>query len=161
VFALHAAGDGAGGVVMTGSGKLGLALVAFTAFGAARGLATARSQDQGSPPAAQSEVPQQQPELPQRVRVAQGVTAGLVVKKVQPKYPGKARENRIQGQVVLHALISNEGDIVSLSAVSGDPLLVKSAVKAVKQWKYKPYLLNGRAVAVDTQILVNFTLSEN
>jgi periplasmic protein TonB len=89
------------------------------------------------------------------------VLRGLLVKKVQPKYPKKARENGIQGQVMLRAIISKDGDVVSLSAVSGDPLLVKSAVEAVKQWKYKPYLLNGRAMVVDTQILVNFTLSRN
>jgi protein TonB len=99
---------------MTGTGKLELVFVVFIAFGAGSGLAGARSQDQGNPPA------------------AQGISVGLLVKRVQPKYPEKARQNRIQGTVVLHALISKEGDIVDLSAVSGDPLLVKSAVKAVK-----------------------------
>jgi periplasmic protein TonB len=93
--------------------------------------------------------------------VVQGVSQGLILKKVQPKYPEKARQNGIQGTVVLRAVISKEGDIVALSAVSGDPLLVKSAVKAVKQWKYKPYMLNRQAVEVDPQILVNFTLSGN
>jgi protein TonB len=137
-----------------------LALAAFVALSAGSGLAIPQSQDQTTAPAVQSEAPQPQAELPQRVRVAQGVR-GLLVKKVQPKYPKKARENGIQGQVMLRAIISKDGDVVSLSAVSGDPLLVKSAVEAVKQWKYKPYLLNGRAMVVDTQILVNFTLSRN
>ena len=138
-----------------------MALAAFVALSAGSGVAIPQSQDQTTAPAVQSEAPQPQAELPQRVRVAQGVTAGLLVKKVQPKYPEKARENGIQGQVMLRAIISKDGDVVSLSAVSGDPLLVKSAVEAVKQWKYKPYLLNGRAMVVDTQILVNFTLSRN
>jgi periplasmic protein TonB len=100
-------------------------------------------------------------QAPQRVRVSQGVSTGLILKKVQPKYPEKARQKGIQGTVVLHALISKEGDVVDLSTVSGDPLLAKSAVKATKQWKYKPYLLNGNPVEVDTQIQVNFTLSGN
>jgi len=99
--------------------------------------------------------------VPQRVRVSQGVSQGLLIKRVQPKYPEKARENRIQGSVVLHAMISKAGDIADLSVVTGDPLLAKSAVKAVKQWKYKPYLLQGNPVEVDTEILVNFTLSGN
>ena len=91
--------------------------------------------------------------------MSQGVSTGLIVKKVQPKYPEKARQNWIQGTVVLRALISKEGDIVDLTVVSGDPLLVKAAVKAVKQWKYKPYLLEGKPVEVDTEIRVNFALS--
>ncbi len=145
---------------MTRARKLELALVALVAFGVGRAPAAVQGQGQANAPAAQSEAAPP-PELPQRVRVSQGVAAGLIVKKVQPKYPEKARQNWIQGTVVLHGLISKEGDIIELTAVSGDPLLVKSAIKAVKQWKYKPYLLNGRAVEVDTQILVNFALSGN
>jgi protein TonB len=145
---------------MTDKGKSGLALLLCFAFCQASGLAAGRSQDQANPPAAPSETAQP-PKLPQRVRVSQGVSTGLIVKKVQPKYPPKARQNGIQGTVVLRALIGKEGDIVDLSVVSGDPLLVKSAVKAVKQWKYKPYLLQGNPVEVDTEILVNFTLSGN
>jgi|ERR1022692_4307 protein TonB len=145
---------------MTGPRKFALVSVVFIALGVGSGLAAGRSQDQANPPAVQSGAAQR-PELPQRVRVSQGVSTGLIVKKVQPRYPEKARQNRIQGTVVLHALISKEGDVVDLSAVSADPLLVKSAVKAVKQWKYKPYLLQGNPVEVDTQILVNFALTEN
>jgi periplasmic protein TonB len=96
---------------------------------------------------------------PQHVRVSQGVTSGLLLKRVNPKYPPKARENGIQGTVVLHAVISQEGDIVDLTTISGDPLLAKSAIKAVKQWKYRPYLLQGKPVEVDTEIQVNYTLS--
>jgi TonB family protein len=145
---------------MTGTGKLRRVFVIFIAFGAWSRLAAQQSQDQASPPAAQSETAQP-PALPTRVRVSQGVSTGLIVKKVQPKYPEKARQNWIQGTVVLHAVISKEGDIVDLSSVSGDSLLVKSAMKAVKQWKYKPYLLQGNPVEVDTEIQVNFTLSRN
>ena len=123
------------------------------------GLAVQQSADQGTP-AAQEQAPPK-PAAPTRVRVSKGVMQGLLVKRVQPKYPEEAREDRIQGTVVLHALISKEGDVIGLWAVSGDPLLVKAAIKVVKQWKYKPYLLNGQAVEVYTEVLVNFTLVGN
>src|SRR5205809_45880 len=96
---------------------------------------------------------------PQRVRVSAGVTNGLLVKRVQPPYPPLARQARIQGTVVLQAEISKTGDIQNLRLISGHPMLAPAAIEAVKQWKYKPYLLNGEPVEVDTQITVNFTLS--
>jgi len=96
---------------------------------------------------------------PQRVRVSQGVSAGLLVRKVTPTYPPLARQARIQGQVVLRAVISKDGSIEGLTLVSGHPMLVQSALEAVKQWKYKPYLLNGEPVEVDTEVMVNFTLA--
>jgi TonB family protein len=98
-------------------------------------------------------------QLAQRVRVSAGVSAGLIVSKVNPIYPPEARSARIQGAVVLKALINQTGDVESLSLISGHPLLVPAAMDAVKQWKYRPYLLNGKAVNVDTQITVNFTLA--
>src|ERR1700726_2719313 len=96
---------------------------------------------------------------PQRVRVSAGVTSGLLVKKVQPVYPPLARQARIQGTVLLRAQIGKDGSIQNLQLVSGHPMLVQSALDAVKQWKYKPYLLNGEPVEVDTEVQVNFTLS--
>src|ERR1700689_2547347 len=96
---------------------------------------------------------------PQRVRVSAGVTSGLKVRRVNPVYPPLARQARIQGQVVLRAQIGKDGSIQNLQLVSGHPMLVQSALDAVKQWKYKPYLLNGEPVEVDTEVLVNFTLS--
>ncbi len=96
---------------------------------------------------------------PQRVRVSQGVSTGLLIKKVQPNYPPLARQARIQGSVVLQAEISKEGTIQNLQLVSGHPMLAPAAIEAVKQWRYKPYLLNGEPVAVETQVVVNFTLS--
>ncbi len=98
---------------------------------------------------------------PQRVRVSAGVSTGLLVKKVNAGYPPEARKARIQGTVVMHAIIDKAGDIETIELVSGDPALAPAAIEAVKQWKYKPYLLNGTPVVVDTQILVNFTLSGN
>ncbi len=96
---------------------------------------------------------------PQRVRVSSGVSTGLLIRRVQPNYPPLARQARIQGQVVLQAEISKEGTIQNLQLISGHPMLAPAAIEAVKQWRYKPYLLNGEPVAVDTQVVVNFTLS--
>jgi protein TonB len=97
--------------------------------------------------------------VPQRVRVSQGVTAGLVIRKIQPTYPPLARQARIQGSVVLQAEISKDGAIENLRLISGHPMLAPAAIEAVKQWKYKPYFLNGEPVPVETQITVNFSLS--
>jgi periplasmic protein TonB len=96
---------------------------------------------------------------PQRVRVSQGVTQGLLVRRVQPMYPPLARQARIQGTVVLQAEISKEGTIQNLRLISGHPMLAPAAIEAVKQWRYKPYFLNGEPVEVETQITVNFSLS--
>jgi len=96
---------------------------------------------------------------PQRVRVSQGVTQGLLIRKIQPNYPPLARQARIQGSVLLQAEISKDGTIENLHLISGHPMLAPAAIEAVKQWKYKPYILNGEPVEVETQITVNFTLS--
>jgi periplasmic protein TonB len=96
---------------------------------------------------------------PQRVRVSSGVSTGLLVRKVPPTYPPLARQARIQGVVILQAQISKEGNIENLQLISGHPMLAPAAIEAVKQWKYRPYLLNGEPVEVDTQVQVNFTLS--
>ncbi len=96
---------------------------------------------------------------PQRVRVSSGVQQGLLVRRVQPNYPPLARQARIQGSVILQAQISKNGDIENLQLVSGHPMLAPSAIEAVKQWKYKPYLLNGEPVEVETTIQVNVSLA--
>ena len=95
---------------------------------------------------------------PQRVRVSSGVQAGNLINKVQPVYPPIAKNARIQGQVLLQAVISKTGVVENLHAVSGHPMLIPAAVEAVKQWRYKPYFLNGEPVEVETTIQVNFTL---
>ena len=95
---------------------------------------------------------------PQVVKVSQGVMEGLVVKRVQPRYPTQALQMRIQGAVQLQATISKTGDITNLKVVSGDSILGRAAQEAVKEWKYKPYYLNGDPVEIQTQILVNFKL---
>jgi periplasmic protein TonB len=96
----------------------------------------------------------------QRVRVSQGVTQGMVVHKVQPVYPPMAKIARVQGQVVLAAIIGKDGTIQNLHVVStSSPLLNQSALDAVKQWRYRPYILNGEPVEVDTTVTVTFTLN--
>jgi TonB family protein len=97
------------------------------------------------------------PIAPQRIQVPQEVSLGLLVKKVLPDYPPLARQAHIQGTVVLEANISKYGTVESLQAISGHPMLVPAAIEAVKQWQYKPYLLHGEAVAIDTQVVVNFS----
>jgi periplasmic protein TonB len=96
---------------------------------------------------------------PQRIRISQGVTRGLLIHRVEPAYPPLARAARVQGEVVLTAIISTSGQIENLQLVSGHPMLVQEAINAVKQWRYKPYLLNGSPVEVETTITVIFSLS--
>src|SRR5712672_1571630 len=96
----------------------------------------------------------------QRIRQGGSVQAALLVNKVQPVYPPLARQTRISGTVRLHALISKSGSVESLEVISGHPLLVRSAMDAVQQWRYKPTLLNGEPVEVDTTIDVIFSLNQ-
>lgn len=98
--------------------------------------------------------------LPEKVRVMSGVTSGLLIKKVNPIYPPDARAAYIQGTVVLRAEISTAGEITDLELVDGPIELAGSSVAAVRQWRYKPYLLKGQPVAVDTQIQVNYQLRQ-
>jgi protein TonB len=96
----------------------------------------------------------------QRIRQGGSVQAALLVNKVQPVYPPLARQTRIAGTVRLHAIISKSGSVESLEVISGHPLLVRAAMDAVQQWKYKPTLLNGEPVEVDTTIDVIFSLNQ-
>ncbi len=97
----------------------------------------------------------------QKVRVSSGISQGLLVRQVKPQYPILAQQARIQGTVVLQAVIGKDGTVQDLRVVSGHPLLTGAAIAAVKQWLYRPYYLNGQPVAVDTQINVTFTLSND
>ncbi len=85
--------------------------------------------------------------------------AGNILTKVSPVYPPEARAQGVSGTVVLHAIIGRDGTIQELSVVAGNELLQKAALDAVRQWTYRPYLLNGNPVAVDTVINVNFNLA--
>ena len=84
---------------------------------------------------------------------------GNLIYRVQPVYPPMARTARIQGPVVLKAIISKSGAIENLQVISGHPMLVKAAIDAVGQWRYRPYILNDEPVEVETQVTVNFLLS--
>ena len=86
---------------------------------------------------------------------------GNVIYRVQPVYPVLARQARIQGTVLLRAVISKTGTIENLMAVSGHPMLIPSAVNAVRQWRYRPYMLNGDPIEVETEVTVNFVLGAN
>ncbi len=98
------------------------------------------------------------PAVPQRIRVGGNVQQALLINNVLPVYPAVAKSARIQGVVRLDAVIAKNGRIESLKVVSGEPLLLTAAVQAVKQWVYKPTLLNGVPVEVATEIDVRFTL---
>jgi protein TonB len=94
----------------------------------------------------------------QRVRVSPGVITGLLMHRVEPTYPSVAQQAHIQGSVVLTAIIDKNGNVQQLRLVSGQPLLVTAAIEAVKQWHYKPFLLNGEPLEVETTVTVNFHL---
>jgi len=84
----------------------------------------------------------------------------MLVNKVQPVYPPLARQTRISGTVRLHAIISKDGSVKELEVLNGHPLLVQSALDAVRQWRYRPTLLNNEPVEVDTTIDVIFSLNQ-
>jgi len=89
------------------------------------------------------------------------MSEGDLVRKILPAYPPLARTARIEGQVVLQAVISKQGAIENLRVLSGHPMLVPAAIEAVRQWRYRPYVLNSEPVEVETQIIVNFSLAGN
>lgn len=96
--------------------------------------------------------------FPTRVRVSQGVMQGLLISKQPPVYPEEARTAHIQGTVLMAMEISRDGSVCRIMLISGHPLLAPAAIDAVKRWKYRPYLLNGQPVEVETQAQANFTL---
>jgi periplasmic protein TonB len=95
----------------------------------------------------------------QRVRIGGNVQAAKMLRQIQPMYPQIAKTAHVQGTVILHAIISKDGSVQELQYISGPALLMRSAMDAVRQWKYQPTLLNGEPVEVDTTISVVFTLS--
>lgn len=99
------------------------------------------------------------PKVPKRIRVGGMVQSARLIRQPKPVYPPLARQARISGTVRFNAIIGKDGHIKNLTLVSGHPLLVPAATAAVKQWVYKPTLLNGEPVEVVTVIDVNFTLS--
>ncbi|MFZ0802921.1 MAG: energy transducer TonB [Terriglobales bacterium] len=94
----------------------------------------------------------------QPIPVSHDVAQGLIIKKVQPKYPKDARNMRIQGPVVLQVVINDSGEVRDVRLATGHPLLAPAAIDAVKQWKFRPYELNGKPVEIVTMITLNFQL---
>ena len=95
---------------------------------------------------------------PNRIKVGGEVQSASLLKQVTPDYPGIAKSAHVSGTVTLHAIISKDGSIEKLEYVSGPPLLMTSAMSAVKEWKYRPTMLNGQPVEVDTTVQVVFSL---
>lgn len=98
------------------------------------------------------------PKTVQRIRQGGNVMAASIINQIQPVYPALARQARITGSVVLHAIIDKDGRVSELQVISGHPLLVQAALDAVRQWRYKPTTLNNDPVEVDTTITVTFQL---
>jgi len=98
--------------------------------------------------------------VPQRVPVTSTIEEAKLISRVQPVYPQLAIQARIQGNVVLHAIIGRDGQVSELQVLSGHPLLVNAAVEAVRQWRYSPTLLNGQTVEVETTITISFVLGQ-
>jgi protein TonB len=99
------------------------------------------------------------PSTPSKLSISSGVMAGNLLEKTVPQYPAIARAVRIQGTVVLQATIAKDGAIQNLRVINGPPMLQQAAIDAVRSWRYKPYLLNGEPVEVETTINVVFNLS--
>jgi protein TonB len=100
------------------------------------------------------------PAPPKRIRISQGVTKGSLIQKIEPKYPPLAEGARIAGQVLLRAIIGKDGDIKELELLSGHPMLAPAAIAAVQQWRYRPFLLNGEPIEVETTVTVTFQIAQ-
>jgi protein TonB len=93
------------------------------------------------------------------LKVSQGVSQGLVIKRVQPKYPPAALSAHTQGEVLIEATINKEGNVIDPKVIHGDSMLAHAALDAVRQWRYKPYYLDGEPVEIQTQITINFKVN--
>ncbi len=124
----------------------------------------------GVPGGAFSEMPNSAPSVPvlakspvatpvKRMRIASRVAEANLIHDVAPQYPPEAGRARIEGTVVLMAVIGTDGTVKDVRIESGLPILAQAAIDAVKQWRYKPYMIDGEPVEVDSRITINFTLS--
>ncbi|HEY6351008.1 MAG TPA: energy transducer TonB [Candidatus Angelobacter sp.] len=104
----------------------------------------------------QSTAPPPKVATPQKLRISSGVADGNKIGGNDPVYPQMAKIAHVQGDVVLQALISKQGTIENLRAISGHPILIQAAMDAVRAWRYKPWILNGEPVEVETTITVKF-----
>lgn len=103
-------------------------------------------------------VPERPSPPPRIVRKSEGVMAASLLHRVEPEYPKIARYARISGAVRLHAIIGTDGAVQQIGVISGSGILAQAAIDAVRQWRYRPTLLNGQPVEVDTEVTVNFSL---
>jgi len=112
------------------------------------------------PPVAPPQIapPRQQEKHP--VKISEGVLEAQLISRIDPQYPFLALQTKTQGTVRLHAIINRDGRITSLDVLSGHPLLVKAALDAVREWRYRPTLLNGEPVEIETSITVIFRIGE-
>jgi protein TonB len=124
-------------------------LLALASAGAAQNATAPNGNDQAPPMILHAPVGP--------MRVSSGVMASLVLHKIDPIYPEDAKAKGISGAVVLHAIIDPQGKVDKLSVVSGPEVLRDASLTALRQWTYKPYLLNGRPQSVETTVTVNFT----
>jgi protein TonB len=92
------------------------------------------------------------------MNVSAGLTQGVVVHRVQPVYPPQARTMRLEGTVLLQATVAEDGTVRQISVTSGPPLLARAAETAVARWRYRPFLLNGKPIAMRTEITLDFKL---
>jgi len=126
------------------------------------GLAPTPGVDHGyTPPAARPVAPPEEktPVTRERRKVSEMQQMAQLVTRVEHSYPTLAKQIQREGRVELHAFISTDGRIESLEVISGDPLFIQSALAAVREWRYRPTILNGRPIEVDTRITVIYTLS--
>jgi periplasmic protein TonB len=128
------------------------------AIGVSHGTGDYRGTVFGSTPGSDLAQPPPSPPVVHRAPPSRMMEGNLIL-RVQPDYPTIARQARVQGQVVLRAMISREGTIENLQVLSGHSMLVRAAVNAVQQWRYRPYVLNGEPIEVETEVKVNFVLS--
>jgi TonB family protein len=120
------------------------------------GLIGVFSTETAAPPRPES-VPVRRPPAP--IRRSEGVQSALLIHRVDPRYPPLALQSRREGVVQLHAIIARDGSIQLLEVLSGDSLFIRDALEAVRQWRYRPTLLGGEPMEVETFITVNFRLS--
>src|SRR5206468_7699411 len=109
------------------------------------------------PPPASSPPPVSREEPAKPIRVSAGAQQAVLIHQVIPLYPPIAKITHTQGIVILEAVITKEGAVDSLRVIDGHPLLIQAAMDAVRQWRYRPTLLNGEPVEVITTITVTFT----
>ena len=93
-----------------------------------------------------------------RIRVSSGVAEKQLRHDVNPAYPREARKNHITGDVLLRVIIDRQGNVANVVVIKGDPILIDSAINAVKKWKYRPYILDGEPIEMDAPILIKYQM---